>query len=68
MEVGFENPDARTAIVVANVDGLNLDNFKSAKPAPDVEILKLENVKNLTVHNSPGLKDRKVAAVENDHQ
>jgi polygalacturonase len=55
VEVGFENPDVRTAVVAANVDGLTFDGFKCAKPAPGVDLLKLENVKDLTARNSPGI-------------
>jgi polygalacturonase len=64
VEVAFENPDARPAMAFANVNGLTLDNFKSAKPAPDVAVLKLDNVKEFTVRNSPGLKDRKSVTIE----
>ncbi len=64
VEVSFENPDARPSMSFANVDALTLDGFKSAKPAPDVAVLKLENVKTFTVRNSPGLNDRQSATVE----
>jgi hypothetical protein len=40
------------------VDGFVLDEFNTQRPAADVQTLKLEKVRNLTVHNSPGLADR----------
>lgn len=68
VEISFENPDSRTSIAINNVDGLTFDELKSAKPAPDAALLKLENVKGITVRNSPGLKDRKAVAVENESE
>ena len=65
VKVAFENPDARTSTVVSDVDGLTLNGFRSVKLAPDATILKLEKVKNVTVNNSPDLKDRRGVAVEN---
>jgi polygalacturonase len=65
IEFSFENPDARTPLVVDNVDGVTLDNFKSQKSSSG-KTLRLEQVKDFTVQNSPDLKDHKSASVEND--
>jgi len=62
VEFGFENADARTPLVVDSVDGLTLDNFKTQKSAGGLA-MRLENVKRLSMQNSPGLADRKVEAV-----
>jgi polygalacturonase len=64
VEFEFSTPDARTPLVIDNVDGVTLDNFKSEKSSSGAT-MKLINVKNLTVENSPGLKDQKGATVEN---
>jgi polygalacturonase len=64
---GFENEDARTPLVVVNVDGLTLDKFKTQKPA-GVETIRLENVKHLSVQNSPGLADRKPGTIDNGNE
>jgi hypothetical protein len=47
--------------VVFDADGLTFDHFKTQKSASG-EIMRLEQVKNFTVQNSPGLADRKGAA------
>ena len=65
VEFAFEQSDERPPIVAYDVDGFTLDGFKTQKPAPDVNTLKLQKVKNFTVINSPGLDDRKSVDAEN---
>lgn len=55
VEFAFEQPDERPPIVASDVDGFVLDAFKTEKPA-DVQTLKFDNVRNVTVRNSPGVK------------
>jgi hypothetical protein len=65
VEFAFEQPDERPPLVAYEVEGFVLDGFKTHQPAPDVQTLKLQNVQNLTVRNSPGLVDRNSVAAEN---
>ena len=67
VEFDFETPDARTPLVVDNVDGLTLDNFKSQKSSSG-RTMHLENVTHLDVQNSPGLASRKTDAVANSKE
>jgi hypothetical protein len=63
VEFAFETEDQRPPLVAFDVDGLELDNFRSAKPA-DIEMMRLEQVKNFTVQNCPGLPARKAVTVD----
>jgi len=63
VEFGFEKEDARTPLVISGVDGVTLDGFKTQKSSSG-DSLRLMDVKNLTVRNSPGSKDRKNETVE----
>jgi polygalacturonase len=65
VEFAFEEPDERPPVVAYDVDGFVLDGFKTQQPAPDVQRLKLEKVRNFTVRNSPGLAGRSSVVVEN---
>lgn len=65
VEFAFENPDERPPLVASDVDGFVLEGFKTQKPAPDIDTLKLENVRNFTVRNSPGLADRTSVVARN---
>lgn len=56
VELHEEKPSPKPSIVMTDVDGLTLDGFKTA-PSQGIETVRLENVKNLTVKNSPPLKD-----------
>jgi Glycosyl hydrolases family 28 len=58
----FDRPVHCPPIVADDVNGLTLDNFKSPK-STDGQVMQLENVKKLTVENSPGLKDQKSTVV-----
>jgi hypothetical protein len=51
-----ETEDKRPAIVCADVDGLEVDNFK-AQIGDGVSAAKLDGVKNVVIRNSPILKD-----------
>jgi hypothetical protein len=67
VEVAFDKPDPKPPLVVSEVDGLVLDGFKTPKP-PVGETMRLEKVTNLTIRNSPGLKDATDAVAENVKQ
>jgi polygalacturonase len=56
VEIDFEKEDQRPPLVAFDVDGLELENFKTEK-AQGVETLRLEKVNNLSIRNSPGLPD-----------
>ena len=64
VEFSFDREDARPPLVASDIDGLTLENFKTSK-APDVQELRLQNVKRLTVEHCPGLPDRKDAMIAN---
>jgi polygalacturonase len=64
VEFNFENADARTPLTVDNVDDLTLDNFKTQKSLGG-GTMRLEQVKNFTVQNSPDLTDRKIETIAN---
>jgi len=49
-------------IVAFDVNGLTLDNFDCPKSTVGV-VMQLEQVRNLTVENSPGLKDQQSTVV-----
>jgi hypothetical protein len=57
VEFAYEAEDPRPALVAFDVDGFTLDQFKSQKTG--AEILRLEKVKNLSIHDSPGLPEEK---------
>jgi polygalacturonase len=63
VEFGFEKEDARTPLVIDNVDGVVLDDFKTQKSTSG-DMMRLIDVKDLTVENSAPLADRKSASVE----
>jgi hypothetical protein len=54
--LSVENEDRRPAMVCADIDGLEIDNFK-AQLGQGVAAAKLDGVKNLVLRNSPVLKD-----------
>jgi hypothetical protein len=58
----FDQPVQCPPIMADDVDGLTLDNFASPKSSDGV-VIQFENVKNLTVRNSPGLKDQESTAM-----
>jgi hypothetical protein len=62
VDIGFETADARTPLVVGNVDGLTLDNFKTQKSTGG-QTLRLVNVRDLTVTDSGDLKDRQAVTI-----
>jgi polygalacturonase len=53
--LSFQNDDKRPAMVVSDVDGLEVDNFK-AQLSEGVSAAKLDGVKNVVIRNSPVLK------------
>jgi polygalacturonase len=67
VEFTFDQEDQRPPIIAYDVDGLTLDKFKAQKP-DGVETVRLENVKHLSVQNSPGLADRKPGTIDNGNE
>jgi polygalacturonase len=63
VEVGFENSDARTPLVIDNVDGLTLHDFKTQKSAGG-QTLRLAKVSAFSVRNCDDLKPRESVTVE----
>ena len=63
VELDFEKEDGRPPLVAFDVDGWELDNFKTQKAA-GVDTMKLERVKGLTVRNCPGLNEANAESVE----
>jgi hypothetical protein len=63
VEFAFEAEDQRPPLVVFDVDGFELDGFKTQKPA-GIETMRLEQIKNLTVQNSPDLSTRKAETID----
>ena len=63
VELRFEAADPRPALIASGVNGFTLDGFK-ANGTPDSETLRLEKIDNLSVRNSPGLKERAAESVE----
>ncbi len=63
VEFGFEKEDARTPLVISGVDDVTLDNFKTQKSTTG-DSLRMNDVKNLTIKNSPGFKDRAGTSAE----
>src|SRR6185312_13418903 len=55
-----EKPDQRPAMVCSDIDGLEVDNFK-AQLGEGVAAAKFDEVKNITIRNSPVLKDMAVS-------
>jgi glycosyl hydrolase family 28 len=62
VEFTFDHEDQRPPIIANDVDGLTLDGLKTQKTA-GVETMRLENVKHLSVKNSPGLADQKTETI-----
>jgi polygalacturonase len=54
--LSFEKEDLRPAMACVDVDGLEIDNFK-AQLASGVSAATFESVTNITIRNSPVLKD-----------
>jgi len=54
VELAFETPDPKSPLVAFDVDGFELDGFKT-QPGEGVPPAEFENVKHLTVKNSPVL-------------
>ena len=52
--LGFDTEDLRPALTGVDLDGVEIDNLK-AQLAPGVAPARWENVKGLTVRNSPGI-------------
>lgn len=63
----FDQPVQCPPIVASDVNGLTLDNFDCPK-STDGAVMQLEKVGNLTVENSPGLKDQQSTVVVSAHE
>ena len=57
VSVTYEKPDHRPPLAVVNTEGLTLDRVAIADKPADVEMLRLTNVKDLTLHDSLGIQD-----------
>ena len=57
VSVSFEEPDERPPLAVVNADGLTLDHVEIADKPADVAMMRLTNVKDLTIHESLGIND-----------
>ena len=57
VDLKFERRDARPLLAAFDIQGLTLDGLRFQKDSTS-EILQLENVHNLNVTDSPGLKNR----------
>ena len=56
VEVAFETPDPKPAMVASGVDGLVIDHFVVSQNPPSNGTIHLDHVTGLKVQNSPGLK------------
>lgn len=54
--LSFESEDQRPAMVCNDVEGLDIDNFK-AQLSEGVSAARIDDVKNVTIRNSPVLKN-----------
>ena len=54
INVGFDRDDFRPAMICADVQGLEIDNFK-AQTVPGTEPARFDGVTGLVIRNSPGL-------------
>jgi hypothetical protein len=57
VQVSFQKPDERPPLVIVNAEGFTLDHVDIKDKPADVEMMKLTDVKGLTVHDSPGIHD-----------
>lgn len=64
VEFEFTDSDTRVPLVIDNVDGVTLDNFKS-QPSAEGKTVRLLNVKNLSAQNSPPLADSQSSDADN---
>jgi hypothetical protein len=55
VSVSFEKSDGRPPLAIMNADGVTLDHAAIADKPADVEMMRLTDVKNLTIHDSPGM-------------
>jgi hypothetical protein len=63
VQITFDQPDVRPSVEIYDADGVTLDNFTTQKSVGG-EMMRLEQVKKLTVENSPGLKDQSSMTIE----
>jgi polygalacturonase len=63
VEIAFASEEHKPSLIAFDVDGFKLENFKTQRPV-GIETVRWEKIRNLTVHNSPGLKERKADTVE----
>ena len=63
VEFAFESAEPKPPLVAFDVDGFELDNFKSPKSSGG-ETMRLEQIRNLTVRNSTGLRGRKAETMD----
>ena len=59
----FANQDARPLLVLSGINALTIDSFQSQKPA-GAPILRMENVRDCTIGNTPGVVSRQRASID----
>jgi len=57
ISVSFEKGDGRPPLAIVNADGVTLEHVSIADKPTDVEMVRLTNVKKLTVSDSPGVAE-----------
>jgi hypothetical protein len=67
VQITYDQPEARPPLVVSDADGLTLDDCQFQKSSGG-ETVHLENVRHLTVQDSPGLNDQETAAIANGRE
>jgi hypothetical protein len=63
VRIGFEKGESKPALVGSDIKKLILNGFESSGTSPS-QTVQLEKIDNLTVHSSPGLKERSGEHVE----
>jgi polygalacturonase len=63
LTIDFEGENAKPPLVVWDVNGLELDGVKLPKQ-DGVDAIRLKNVENVKIRNSPGLEAKQVAQVQ----
>jgi polygalacturonase len=57
ISVSFEKPDGRPPLAIMSADGVTLDHVSIADKPADAEMMRLTDVKNLSIHDSPGMPE-----------
>lgn len=65
MDVSFEQPEARPAVMLQTVSGISFDGFKSER-AEGVPVFAVRDVSDFEVRDSAGVANRKSARIESE--